>query len=213
MLAAGGSKIDEKILQLNYDMTLEEVSKGFKLFQKKYLLKRCLIYTAVYVIALVLAIDMVVKNPANFYGYLVLGLAAGLLVHTWVNPVRVRKKLIQTLSGLYEEKYISVFYNDRIEITTEIFTPIVVEAENEENTDETAEDAVIKTENAEIKQENEPETEKSVWQFGVDLIEALEDDEMFLLFVRKSLIYVYPKRCLDEEQQEKLRQIIEEKAL
>ena len=37
-----------------------------------------------------------------------------------------------------------------------------------------------------------------------DRLESLEDEEMFLLFVNRTLIYIFPKRCLSEQQKTEL---------
>lgn len=205
----------ESLLKISYNMELSEIGEGFKLFQRKYQLKRSIIFTIVYGIALILGVDMVVRNPQNFYGYLLIGLGAGLIFMQWYKPVAVRKKLLNTLSSMNQESYETEIFQDMISITTIVDIDSAEEEQSEEKTEipeETAETA----QNSEEVIENEGEESETVvsnFYFGSDLMEAMENDKMFLLFVNKSLIYIYPKRCLTEEEQTKLRDIFTDKAI
>ncbi len=205
----------ESLLKISYNMELSEIGEGFKLFQRKYQLKRSIIFTIVYGIALILGVDMVVRNPQNFYGYLLIGLGAGLIFMQWYKPVAVRKKLLNTLSSMNQESYETEIFQDMISITTIVDTDSAEEEQSEEKT-EIPEETAETVENSEEAIENEGEESETVvsnFYFGSDLMEAMENDKMFLLFVNKSLIYIYPKRCLTDEEQLKLREIFTDKAI
>ncbi|MBQ2798628.1 MAG: YcxB family protein [Ruminiclostridium sp.] len=206
----------ESLLKISYNMELSEIGEGFKLFQRKYQLKRSIIFTIVYGIALILGVDMVVRNPQNFYGYLLIGLGAGLIFMQWYKPVAVRKKLLNTLSSMNQESYETEIFQDMISITTIVDTDSAEEEEQSEEKTEAAEETAETVENSEEAIENESEESETVvsnFYFGSDLMEAMENDKMFLLFVNKSLIYIYPKRCLTDEEQLKLREIFTDKAI
>lgn len=200
--------MEEKLLQIEYSMNLDEISDGFKLFQRKYQLRRTILFTIVYVIALILGIDFLIRDLNNFYGYVLVGLSAGLIFYAWYKPVLIRRKMISTISSLAEETYISEFYKDKIKITTRIMP------EDEANPDENSE-AVEKSDSEQNYGEESQKEEDVVTTlyFGSDYLDALENENMFLLFVNKRLIYIYPKRCLSDEEQDKLREILKEKAI
>ena len=200
--------MEEKLLQIEYSMNLDEISDGFKLFQRKYQLKRTILFTIVYVIALILGIDFLIRDINNFYGYVLVGLSAGLIFYAWYKPVLIRRKMISTISSLAEETYISEFYKDKIKITTRIMP------EDEANPEENSE-AVEKSDAEQNYGEESHKKEDIVTTlyFGSDYLDALENENMFLLFVNKRLIYIYPKRCLSDEEQDKLREILKEKAI
>ena len=200
--------MEEKLLQIEYSMNLDEISDGFKLFQKKYQLRRTILFTIVYVIALILGIDFLIRDINNFYGYVLVGLSAGLIFYAWYKPVLIRRKMISTISSLAEETYISEFYKDKIKITTRIMP------EDEANPEENSE--AVEKSDAEQNYGEESQKEEDVvttLYFGSDYLDALENETMFLLFVNKRLIYIYPKRCLSDEEQDKLREILKEKAI
>lgn len=194
--------MNENLLKISYDMELSEIEEGFKLFQKKYQFKRTVIFTIVYAIAAVLGIDMIARNYQNFYGYLLTGIGIGLVFMQWYRPVMIRKKLINTLSSMTQETYETEIFSDKIQITT---TVLAEETEDNEQTDmQSAEDKAEQTKEERVT---------STFFFGADYMDAMENEQMFLLFVNKSLIYIYPKRCLSEDQQDTLRRILTEKAI
>ena len=207
--------MEDRLLKISYTMTLEEISEGFKLFWRKYQLKRAILFTIVYVIALVLGVDFIIKGAGNFYGYVLVGLALGLTFMCWYRPVHVRKKLLATISSLAQETYISEFFSDRIQITTQIFTEEATEEAAEEKTETKSDMAAEEVCEGKSEEADAEPTENVVTNlyFGSELMDALENEEMFLLFVNKSLIYIYPKRCLEDDEQESLRKILTEKAI
>lgn len=208
--------MNESLLKISYNMELSEIDEGFKLFYKKYQLKRTIIFTIVYAIAAVLGVDMVIRNPQNFYGYLLIGIGIGLIFMQWYRPVMIRKKLINTLSSMSQETYETEIFSDKITITT-IVEETAEEVEKSEEASEEATDTEEKAEEAEGEAEenvsSEPEAVVSHFYFGSDLMDAMENEKMFLLFVNKSLIYIYPKRCLTEDEQNTLRDIFTDKAI
>ncbi len=233
--------MEEKLLQIEYSMNLDEISDGFKLFQRKYQLRRTILFTIVYVIALILGIDFLIRDLNNFYGYVLVGLSLGLIFYAWYKPVLIRRKMISTISSLAEETYISEFYKDKIKITTRILPEDEQNpqenSETEENSDsEQNTDAQENAESDEKSDEKNGGSEKAdlidnssaedtdaesqkeedvvtTLYFGSDYLDALENETMFLLFVNKRLIYIYPKRCLSDKEQDKLREILKEKAI
>lgn len=216
----------ESLLKISYNNELSEIEEASKLFQRKYQLKRLIMSTIGCGIALILGVDMVIKNPQNFFGYVLIGLSTGLIFMQWYNPVVVRKKLLNIISSTNQENYETEIFQDMISITTivdtdsaEVETIIVdtdsAEEEQSEEKTEIAEEAEA-VENSEEAIENEGEESETVvsnFYFGSDLMEAMENDRMFLLFVNKHLIYIYPKRCLTDEEQLTLREIFTDKAI
>lgn len=234
--------MEEKLLEIKYSMTLDEISQGFMLFWKKYQLKRTVIFTIVYAVAFVLGVDIMIRNASNFYGYVIAGLAAGMIFYSWYKPFQIRRKMLESISALAEETYITEIYPSELRVTTciiedePISDSVEENAENVENEDNTEKSDIVE-ENAEnVENEdnignsdnaestdivvsngensgNEERQEVSVYRFGTDLIDAQETEEMFLVYVNKRLIYIYPKRCLSDDEQTKLREILKDKAI
>ncbi len=216
--------MEEKLLEIRYNMTLDEIAAGFKQFWNKYQLKRTIIFTIVYAVAFVLGADMVIRNLSNVYGYIIMGIAAGMIFYSWYRPVQIKNKMLDTLSSLAEENYITEIYPSKIRITTCIIDDTAEEnsdkVENfdtEENSDDTGDnsDTAESSDGAEDNaQSAEPTTEEvSEYSFATDMFDAIESEQMFLLFVNRRLIYIYPKRCLEPDEQDKLREILKSKAI
>jgi hypothetical protein len=113
--------------------------------------------------------------------WILMGLSAGLLANLWLKPARKRKKLIQALNLMYQESYEVTFCDEAIEIRT------LVQSEEEE------------------------EIAESKYGLNEEELFATEKQDMFLLYVNRTLIHVFPKRCMSEEQIEGLRNYFEEK--
>lgn len=172
--------MEELLLKIKYSMTLDEIGEGFKLFQKKYQFKKSLVFTLVYLIALGLGIDFLIRDHTGIYGYILVGLSLGMIFYTWYKPVLIRKKLIATISSLAEETYTAEFYRDRIQITTIIEEPVIAEndTETEEENDTPAKD----------KPHEEEEQEEVVTNlyFGSDYLDAMENEQMFFTLCKQT---------------------------
>lgn len=193
-------------------MTLDEIAAGFKQFWNKYQLKRTIIFTIVYAVAFVLGADMVIRNLSNIYGYIIMGIAAGMIFYSWYRPVQIKNKMLDTLSSLAEENYITEIYPSKIRITTCIVNE--PESDNTAENSDTEESSDGAGETGENTQIAEPSTEEvSEYSFANDMFDAIESEQMFLLFVNRRLIYIYPKRCLEPDEQDKLREIFKSKAI
>ena len=65
---------------------------------------------------------------------------------------------------------------------------------------------------ARLKEEEQEEVVTNLY-FGSDYLDAMENEQMFLLFVNRQNIYIFSKKCLSEEEQNKLREIFTEKSI
>ena len=55
---------------IKYDNTDAEIETGYKLFQRKYMLKRNIIFTVVYAIAAGVGLDFMITNYTGLEGYI-----------------------------------------------------------------------------------------------------------------------------------------------
>jgi len=158
-------------MKLSYDNTIPEVQTAFMEFWKKYSLKRTILFSLVYAIAIALFVNMIL-NGTMMFGGIGAGLSAGMLLSVWLRPRRARKRLTDALELSSAETYSASFCDTQIEIETV--------TENEE-------------------------TQVSVYQLSTEELYSKEMQEMFLLYVNRSLIHVFPKRCMNEQEVEGLR--------
>ena len=196
---------------INYTNTLPEIETGYKLFQRKYMLKRSIIFTVVYSIAAAIGIDFLVHsimegNYGNMPGYILLVIGLGMIFSTWARPYYARKKLMKTLESFGDEKYSAKFEDTRIIIDTEILPE-----EETETVAVTPNGVMTMDQDMEIPEEQKITHDKTKIELRSNTLDSMETNELFLLFLNRSLIYIFPKRFLDEEQINKIRAYFEDK--
>lgn len=167
---------------------------------------RKILFSVVYGIAAVLGVNLIITNMTNPIGYILTALALAMVFSTWARPYFVRKRLMNTLKSFSRENYIAEFFEDRIEVDTEI-----LEDEQMETVAVTSVGVMTVDESVEIPEENEIKHEKSVIGLTENTLDSLENENMFLIFVNRSYMYAFPKRCLTDEEQEKLRNYLTDK--
>lgn len=207
----------EELFNIRFDMDNAEIEKAYIRFQNKFTLKKKLIYTVVYIIVIILGIDLILKNPTSPFGYIAAGLGAGILLFNWIQPVMIRKKMLSILGDMGQETYIMSFFEDRIEIATEIApeqeTEIVaitshgvmpVEEGSEAAKEIAADPGMVR---------DDTKIEKSVYRLAENELTFYEDESLFHLYLNRSSFYAIPKRCLDEAALAALKEYISDKAL
>ncbi len=207
-------------LSVSFDNSPKEIAAAYKAFQNKYTLRRKLIYTVVYLIVIVLAVDLVVKYPSNPPGWIAGGLALGILIFNWIKPVVIEKKMMESMAELgTDETYTMTLYDDRIEIETHITQADDAETETVAITsqgvipvEEGSEAAKEIAEHPEMVQD-ETHIEKTVYRLEETEIVMSEQRDLLLVFVNRSFIHCIPERCLTAEETLAFKAYFEEKAL
>ena len=192
--------------EIKYDNSNAEIETAYKLFQKKYMLKRNIIFTVVYAIAAGLGVNFVIGNSANMAGYILLVLGLGMLFSTWARPYYARKRLMKTLESFGGETYTATFAEKHITVDTEILPD-----EETETVAVTRDGVMTVGEDVEIPPEQEIKHDKTKIELAANTLDSMETEEMFLLFLNRSLIYIFPKRCLSEEQVTAVREYFDDK--
>ena len=192
--------------EIKYDNTLDEISKGYSSFWKKYALRRTVIFTVVYAIALGIGIDFVIHDYTSMPGYILIVIGLGMIFSTWTKPCYAKKKLLKTLESFGEERYTAVFSDTRIVIDTEILPD-----QQLETVAVTSQGAMTVGEDVEIPEEKIIKHDKTKIDLRTERLDSVETEDLFLLFVNRSLIYIFPKRCLSEEQKKKLKNYFDDK--
>lgn len=192
--------------EIKYDNSDAEIETAYKLFQKKYMLRRNILFSIVYAIAAGLGVNFVIGNSTNMAGFILIVLGVGMLVSTWARPVYARKKLMKTLQSFGGETYTAVFADSYVTVDTEILPD-----EETETVAVTRDGVMTLGEDVEIPPEQEIQHDKTKIELAANTLDSMETEEMFLLFLNRSLIYIFPKRCLSEEQVEKVRSYFDDK--
>ncbi len=206
-------------LTVGFDNTPQEIAAAYKAFQNRYTLRRKVIYSVVYLIVIVLAADLVVKNPTNPTGWIAGGLALGILIFNWIKPVIIEKKMLASMADLgTDEKYTITLYEDRIEIETQITQEdvetevVAITSQGVIPVEEGSDAAKEIAEHPELVQD-ETQVQKTVYRLAETEIVMSEQRGLLLIFVNRSYIHCIPERCLTTEEVLAFKAYFEEKAL
>lgn len=211
--------MSSEILKVRFDNSLEEIEAAYKAFHDKYTLRRKIIYTVIYLIVIVLAADLIIRDQANIAGYIAGGLALGILVINWVKPVLIRRKMLQGMAELgTDEVYNMSLFEDRIEVETEIIPAdartetVAITAHGVFPVEEGSDAAKELAEHPELVQD-ETQTAKSVYRLAETEIFMADRRDLLLIFVNRSYIHAVPKRCLSDKEMLDFKAYFEEKGL
>lgn len=193
---------------IKYDNTDAEIETGYKLFQRKYMLKRNIIFTVVYGIAAGVGLDFMIADYTNLAGYILFVIGLGMMFSTWARPYYARKKLMKTLQSFGAETYTAEFSESRIVVDTEILPD-----EKTETVAVTSKGVMTLEEGEEVSipEEQEIKHDKTKIELRQNTLDSMETAKLFLLFLNRSLIYIFPKRCLSAEESEKLKNYFDDK--
>ena len=182
------------MIKIEYDNTIEEIETAFMLFWSRYSLTRTFLFSVVFAISAGLFVNMAVNSGGSGItmpiGGIGTGLSLALLANLWLKPRRAKKKLSQALSLMGEERYSAEFGERQIEIQT---IAVVEPSEPDSEQEDSGESA-------------EPERSTSTYNIATEELYSRETPLMFVLFVNRGLIYLFPKRCLSEQQIAQLRE-------
>lgn len=170
----------EPVLSFEYDVKNEEEERAFIAFQRKFVYAHNWKITAAFGIVAALFIVSIVRNPAGYLNWVLAFICLAIIVLTWYNTRRIRKYLMQALKPLEDDKYVFTLYDDSFKIET------------------------LPTEEEKQEEDFTPVPPRIV-DFEDISLNVLENDEMFIIILKKETIYVLAKRVMNEQQQETLR--------
>ncbi len=176
-----------KLTDLNYTITVDDYDKAFHEVQKKFEFGRNTIFTVlVGIIGILNLITAIQKYPDNNNNVMLVAICLVFILILWIMPAKRRKTLREALSTIEDDSYETEVYDDKIKIS-------VVPKINPET--------------------NEPfEVAPKVIFYETDLPYVIEIPDEFVIYIKKQMFYVIPKRFLSEEQIELLRKEFSEKA-
>lgn len=116
-----------------------------------------------------LFIVSIVRNPSGYLNWVLAFICLAIIVLTWYNTRRIRKYLMQALKPLEDDKYVFTLYDDSFKIET------------------------LPTEEEKQEEDFTPVPPRIVGFEDISL-NVLENDEMFIIILKKKLFM-----CLQKE--------------
>lgn len=204
---------------MSYNNQPSEASTGFTMFQNKYLMKRKVLNSIVYAIAGALGVNLIVSNPAGIIGYVLTALCLGMIAIVWISPLFKLKKMLAIWQELDEETYIASFFDDRIEIETDVAAkkdlPTEVVSISKIGVTPVEEGSLQEKDMLSEQQpvQIEEKIETSVLKFDQNTIDVKITDTLIIIFLNRSYIYIIPKRCISNQDAEAIAKYFADKDL
>ncbi len=174
--------IKDSICEVIYDITREEEMTSFKMYQKKYSFVGKIIRSIIFLGLTTFFFLNLYKEPNDVKNWALFGISLGFLIFIWIQPIMVRKNLLNAMEAIREDKYKFTLYNDRFSIQTVEFGKI-----NEEEILEEDEEVLTPDKVAPL-----------MYEFEQNGIEYIETNSVFIIFIKKYTYYTIPKRCIDD---------------
>ncbi len=186
-------------LEKEYRVSFEIFRDAYHAFQKKFIYPKSYVYIGLYLLLAVSFIVAAVKDPSNYFCYLLIGICLALAAREWYNPKKLRNNLVDTVKALGEPLYKIEIAEDFVEIST------IEEPENEEHEEIEGEEAE-EVDPRDFPDEIDPLPEKSRIDIDEDF-RLFEYDKFFLLLSGKQIFYILPKEGFTEEELEIVRSL------
>lgn len=201
-------KKQQKIIaEFSYDNTLEETDDAIRMLQKNFSSKKGIISIVAYSVLAAAAVAALVFNPSQWVLYIALLFCALGLFNSLTAKMRMRRTVLDTISKMPPEDYHCTIFDNRVEIET----IIKQEKEAVENIEESAEESPENAKEEAAVGEEEVKPIKSVFKYGEDMLDFLENNISMFLVVGRRQVYCFPKRCVPEEQQSAIRAFLTDK--
>ena len=185
----GRRSFEELLAKGEYKSCKEDILKGFKLFQKKYVFKSVCIQMLIVILGLVsqiLTIASAGENEDVSFSYMLIVMCVVLGGYFLIRPKNTFRKLENSLGELEGTVYEAEIYTDKIKIST-LYDPYISEEAEKEAEAENNDD---------IHEENDPDNDlppATIIHLDNAAVEIVESSELFVVYIKKLNVFVIPK--------------------
>ena len=176
----GRGSFEELLAKGQYKSAKEDILKGFKLFQKKYVYKTVAIEMIVVLIGIftqVITIATAQKGDDVSFSYMVIVMCFVLGIYFLIRPKNTLRKLSDSLGELEGTEYDAEIYTDKIKIST-IYDPYISEEAEKQG------------------EEDDPENElppATIIHLDNSAVEIIDSKEQYVVYIKKGNVFVIPK--------------------
>lgn len=182
-LLAAGDYISEKMKML----------AGYKEFRKRYVMKNLLLRLFIVALAMASSVFMLVTSSSGQRDVPVFCLVLCVAIGAYFisQSVSNKKKYMKGVDSLEGIPYHAEIYTDKIKISD--MSPI----------EEIAEETQSETETESPHEEEHPTT---VIHLDSPIVDLLDKNEIFILIVKKSYVFIIPKSAFSDEDAQKVKE-------
>ncbi len=198
----GRTSFDELIAQGEYKSEKEDILKGFKVFQKKYVYKNVVLQMILVMLGLLSQIMAVISAGDNedvSFSYLLIVVCIILGIYVITKPKGTFKRLDKSLGELEGTIYKSEIYTDKIKIST-LYDPYNVDPEKNDNPGQENEN-IEKNDNTDSKEEEENNSGEdddipaTIIHLNNNAVEIVDCPDMYVVYIKKVNVFVIPKKA------------------
>ena len=183
----------ELLAKGSYESSKETILAGYKIYQKKYVVKSLVLKMLIVLIAMASSIMMIMTSSDPVMPVFCLMLCVSIGIWFISQPISNKKKLSRGLDEISGISYEAEFYTDKVKISTV----------GDENSGKEVSEADIVLDGAE---ENSEEIPATVIHLDSPIVDILDKPDMFILIVNKSYVFIIPKTAFSEEDIQKIRE-------
>ena len=186
----GRRSFEELLAKGEYKSSKEDILKGFKIFQKKYVYKSVFIQMLIVVLGLVsqiLTIMTAGENDDVSFSYMLIVMCVVLGGYFLIRPKNTFRKLENSIGELEGTVYEAEIYTDKIKIST-LYDPYISEEAKKES--ELAESEKKSDDESDPEDELPPAT---IIHLDNSAVEIVESSELFVVYIKKFNVFVIPK--------------------
>lgn len=190
----------ELLAEGEYESRSDEILKGYKVYQKKYVFTSLIWKMLLVALAVTSSVMMIMTSEDPMLPAMCLLISISVGIWFVSTPVSNRKKLMRGLDSMEGTKYKAEFFTDKIKISTPIeesVETVQIVQEKQEKTEQSEADIALGGENDEI-----PAT---VIHLDSPIVDLTDREDMFILVVKKAYVFIIPKRAFTEDECQRIR--------
>ncbi len=190
----------ELLAEGEYESVSDEILKGYKVYQKKYVFTSLIWKMLLVALAVTSSVMMIITSEDPMLPAMCLLISISVGIWFVSTPVSNRKKLMRGLDSMEGTKYKAEFFTDKIKISTPIVESVEtvqIVQEKQEQTEQSEADIALEGENEEI-----PAT---VIHLDSPIVDLTDREDMFILVVKKAYVFIIPKRAFTEDECQRIR--------
>lgn len=179
-----GRKVSELIAEGEYKSSKEEILRGFKIFQKKYVYKSVAVQMTLVVLAIITQLVNIVMGADRdvSFSWMLVVFCVILGGYLLMRPKNVYRKLDSSLGELEGAVYKAEVYTDSLKISTIHDTYISEEAEKEAE------------EESEAEGEEDDTPPATIIHLDNSSVEITDCSDMYIVYVKKINVLLFPNQ-------------------
>lgn len=191
-----GRKVSELIAEGEYKSSKEEILRGFKIFQKKYVYKSVAVQMTLVVLAIITQLVNIVMGADRdvSFSWMLVVFCVVLGGYLLMRPKNVYRKLDSSLGELEGAVYKAEIYTDSLKILTIHDTYISEEAEKEAEAEE-----------SEAEGEEDDTPPATIIHLDNGSVEITDCSDMYIVYVKKINVFVIPKSAFTPEENTEIK--------